>query len=110
MITKKFGIDFTSNSGGALTLYPEYVLNDDSVNLQDIDWENPQVRTHENGWVVKGEIHENYYEWVNEFEAIHPKFGRVWGDFENEVYADSEEGFENFYKEFPPHEWDYADI
>ena len=62
------------------------------------------------GWVISGEIHEDYYEWVNEFEAIHPDLGRVWGNFENVVYADSQEAFEHFYKNHTPSEWDYWDI
>ena len=62
------------------------------------------------GWTIKGDVHEDYFEWVNEFEAFHPDFGRVWGDFENEVYADSEEAFEHFYENHPPEYWDYWDI
>jgi len=62
------------------------------------------------GWTIQGDIHEDYYEWVNEFEAFHPFFGKVWGNFEDEVYADSEEAFEDFYKNHPPNEWDYWDI
>jgi len=62
------------------------------------------------GWNIQGAIHEDYYEWVNEFEAVHSFFGKVWGDFESEVYADSEEAFEDFYKNHPPQEWDYWDI
>jgi len=64
----------------------------------------------DSGWTVTGEIHEDYFEWVNEFEAHHPDFGRVWGDFENEVYADSKEAFEHFYENHSPCEWDYWDI
>ena len=93
MITKKFNKDFYSN-GGALTLRPDYVL------------ESP----HKNGWTIEGKILEDYYEWVNDFEAFHPVFGRVWGNFESEVHADSEEGFNNFYNNFPPEDWDYGDI
>lgn len=36
--------------------------------------------------------------------------GKVWGDFEYIVYADSEEAYEDFYKNHPPEEWDYWDI
>jgi hypothetical protein len=34
----------------------------------------------------------------------------VWGDFEKEVYADSEEAFADFYAKHEPHAWDYWDI
>jgi hypothetical protein len=63
-----------------------------------------------NGWVVTGEVHEDYYEWVNYFEANHPSFGRVWGDFESEVHADSQEAYDDFIKNFQPESWDYHDI
>ena len=103
MITKRAGIDFVYSSETALTLPPEYVL-DTGLAVGEFS------KTHDNGWTIIANIREDYYYWVNEFEAIHPKFGRVWGDFEKEVYADTEEGFENFYKDFPPEAWDYADI
>lgn len=64
----------------------------------------------ESGWKIEGHIHEDYYEWVNDFQATHPYFGKVWGDFEDEVHADSEEAFEHFYRHHPPELWDYWDI
>ena len=69
-----------------------------------------EIGTHDDGWAITGEIHEDYYEWVNEFEATHPIYGRVWGDFENKVFADSEEGYADFYAKHSPFEWDYWDI
>lgn len=96
MVTKKNAIDFgpkRCSSHDALTL-PTSAIGG----------------THESGWSISGEIHEDYYEWVNEFEAVHPVYGRVWGDFDSEVFADSEEGFQDFYKNHPPDEWDYWDI
>lgn len=66
--------------------------------------------TQPSGWTITGEIHEDYYEWVNEFEATHPDFGRVWGDFEKEVFADSQEAYDHFFAQHPPKEWDYFDI
>ena len=68
------------------------------------------IGDNESGWKVSGDIQEDYYEWVNEFEAIHEKFGKVWGDFEKTVYADSKEGYNNFMENHPPEEWDYGDI
>lgn len=56
------------------------------------------------------QIHEDWYLWVNKFEATHSIYGRVWGDFEDEVFADSEDGLNHFIKNHPPEEWDYADI
>ena len=94
MIVKVYGVDFQSNNAcaPALTLDPE------------------DVGSHEDGWVIEGEVHEDYFEWVNYFEANHPVFGRVWGDFEDKVYADSEEGFKHFYEHHTPTAWDYWDI
>lgn len=105
MVTKSFGIDFFSE-GGALTLSPS-VVEDNNVELPDyVEF----TKTHENGWTITAFISENYYRWVNEFSAVHPVFGNVWGDFQNFVYADSEEGFQDFYNKFPPNEGDYHDI
>ena len=102
MITKKYGIDFKSE-GGALTLNPEEVTNGDEDN-------GIHTKEHKDGWIITGEIHEDYYTWVNKFKAEHPTFGKVWGNFEEEVYADSEEGFQDFYSKHKPREWDYGDI
>ena len=62
------------------------------------------------GWTIEGQVHEDYYEWVNDFEAEHPKLGKVWGNFESTVYADSEEAYNHFIKNHPPENWDYQDI
>jgi hypothetical protein len=84
----------------------QYDYEDHFANTLDPE----DIGTHPDGWTVSGEINEDYFEWVNEFEASHPRYGRVWGDFEYEVHADSEEGFNDFVKYHPPHEWDYWDI
>jgi hypothetical protein len=64
----------------------------------------------ESGWTITGETHNDYYSWVNYFEATHPKYGWVRGDFEREVIAESENGFNHFIKFHQPEEWDYWDI
>lgn len=96
--TGVFGKDFTS-SGGALTLDIAYVNTDTNEFFHN-----------KSGWFIKGKIMEDYYEWVNAFEAWHPKFGWVIGDFENEVKASTKKGFDHFYKNHTPTEWDYWDI
>ena len=68
------------------------------------------VGKHDNGWEVSAEIHEDYYEWVNFFEAYNPKFGSVWGDFEDVVFASSKTAYNDFLKYFQPQQWDYDDI
>jgi hypothetical protein len=97
---KKFSLDFPHQ---ARTLDP-FVVSD--VKYADGEHE----LTHDNDWTVKAVIHEDYYYWINDFKANHPKFGRVWGNFEDIVYADSEDGYNEFLKEFPYTEWDYWDI
>ena len=36
------------------------------------------IGKNESGWEITGEIHEDYYEWVNDFEATHSQYGKVW--------------------------------
>lgn len=111
-VVKKLGVDFNLMAGtSALTLSADQVCavyppkgTDPSVDSRD------HSRTHDSGWTITGEIKEDYYTWVNEFTAVHPTFGKVWGDFEIEVFADSEEAYSHFYTHHPPHAWDYQDI
>ena len=102
-ITKRFGVDFHS-TGGALTLPPDAVTNDASVMTGE------HSKRHDSGWTITGEVHEDWYVWVNEFYAIHDQYGRIEGDFEDEVTAESEEAFANFWKHHEPETWDYWDI
>ena len=83
------------NPHGALTLSTEY------------------IGKHENGWEIVADVHEDYYEWVNEFVAYKhnccpPMF--VAGDFEVAVVASSEKAYEEFLNIFHPEAWDYGDI
>lgn len=103
MIVKKFGVDFNS-SGGALTLKPDCVTDDDK------ETSGTHTRTHDSGWTITGEIHEDWHIWVNEFTATHPDLGTVYGDFENEVYATSEAAFAHFWHYHEPEAWTYWDI
>lgn len=99
MITKTFGNDFSS-FGGALTL--DYSL---------VDEDPTEWKQHSSGWKIKGEIREDYYAWVNEFEAIHESNGWVVsGDFERSVTATNEEAFQHFWENHEPNDWDYSDI
>jgi hypothetical protein len=111
MITKKLGVDFFVEeeqkkffSAAAYTLNPEEVLENHNRETGTF------VRVHPDGWIISGRIVEDYYYWVNDFEAIHPVYGRVWGNFEEEVYVDTEEGFQDFMNKHEPHAWDYYDI
>ena len=62
---------------------------------------------HENGWVVQGELeveceNDDDVPCVKNFQAHHPEYGRVWGSFSGEVYADSEAGYSDFVLNFEP--------
>lgn len=101
-VAKRFPVDFNS-PGGALTL--------NSGEICDTGAEGGHhSRTHPDGWTISGQIHEDYYVWVNDFEASHPTFGRIEGNFENMVFACSEEAFQDFYAKHKPEAWDYMDI
>ena len=101
MIKKVYGEDFIS-SGGALTLPAWEVCENPRPGIHE--------RSHDSGWVIKGKVVEDYYLWVNEFEAFHPQYGKVSGDFETEVVAESEAAFQHFWCNHKPEEWDYMDI
>ena len=101
-VIKRFGQDFNS-TGGALTLEPSEVTDTDAER-------GTYTRTHDSGWTITGDLHENYYVWVNDFKATHPELGCVEGNFEDEVKATSEEAFAHFYKHHTPLAWDYGDI
>ena len=67
-------------------------------------------RTHVDGWTISGSVCEDYFYWVNDFEACHPIFGRVAGNFEEKLVADSKEAYDAFYASHGPSIWDYGDI
>jgi len=96
----KFSEDYPSQ---ARTLPPESV-NDDENSTGKF------TKLHESGWEISGEIREDYYRWINDFQARHETFGSVWGNFEETVYFDFLEGYQHFLKHHPYKEWDYGDI
>ena len=64
----------------------------------------------DSGWTIEGQIHEDYYTWVCQFTAIHPRYGRVQGSYETIITGYSTAGINHFMKSHPPHVWDYHDI
>lgn len=99
MITMKFKVP------SACTLNPEEVFGPN--HKSEVGY---SVFTHADGWTIGGVICEDYYMWVNYFEASHPDYGLVRGNFEDEVQAESLEAFEHFTRHHAPYEWDYGDI
>lgn len=91
--------------GMAQTLSVDYVTESDTR----VSDRRPS-RTHPSGWTISGEIQEDGFIWVSDFEASHPVYGRVWGNFESIVHADSEAGFKAFCAAHPFDVWDYVDI
>lgn len=104
MFQKQFDLNKEEYGSPARTLEPVEVLENHK------DETGQYSRTHPDKWTISGVIVEDYFYWVNDFEASHPIYGRVWGNFEDIVYADSEEGFQNFVANHPAYEWDYEDI
>jgi hypothetical protein len=101
---KEFGKDFHS-IGGALTLKPREVYEG-----EDVRSIKNSSRTHSSGWTILGDVKEDYFVWVNDFKAEHPKLGIVFGNFEKMVKASSEDAFSHFIKHHTPVAWDYDDI
>jgi hypothetical protein len=101
---KPLSIVFSKNyPNQARTLPPDYV--------NDVKYSTGKfTKLHESDWEISGEIREDYFRWVNDFQARHETFGSVCGNFEKTVYFDSMEGYEHFLKHHPYKEWDYGDI
>lgn len=99
-ISKLFGKDFGSGDM-ALTLSPNEV--------SDAPFDTGHfVKKHQDGWTIEGFVlSDGERFWLNEFMATHSKYGNVYGDFEYEVIADTEEGFQDFYLKHCPETWDY---
>ena len=68
------------------------------------------TKTHASGWTISGKVRTDYFSWVNYFEAKHPLYGWIKGNFENTVEASSEKGYYHFYQHHTPRTWDYGDI
>lgn len=82
-----------------------------TLDADEVSWSHhTSMRAHEDGWVIRGDIQEDYYHWVNDFQAWHRTYGYVWGDFEDTVWADSKAGYDHFCTHHPVNHWDYGDI
>lgn len=103
-LQKQYHRKFKIQGSDARTLPVEYVSDGESFIGKNYQ------RTHDSGWTISGKVIEDRYLWVNEFQASHPVFGFVSGDFEKEIVASSKEAFDHFAKNHPYEEWDYGDI
>jgi hypothetical protein len=102
MYVKTFEKSFSSQ---AITLRPYEVYG--PCKKQASGWHQ---FTHSDGWTICGVVSEDYYLWVNDFDASHPTLGWVKGNFESEVRARSRKAYEDFVSKHEPHFWDYDDI
>lgn len=116
-ITKTFDKDFSHLFGEyhyskALTLSVTAVMGIPNCVETGLVFDRDTVYSyiHDSGWTISGKLRADWFIWVNDFEASHPKYGRVWGNFEKEVHADSEDGFNDFWTHHQPKAWDYGDI
>lgn len=97
-------VDYVFIQSMAITLEPEQVCENHSCQTGE------HSRTHADGWTIRGDIFEDYCYWVNDFEAEHPIYGKVCGNFEEKVWASSKKAFKHFYEHHAPTVWDYHDI
>jgi hypothetical protein len=104
-IIKIAGIDYLYDDEYALSLDVKEVAKDSNTIHGKI-----YSRVHGDSWRITGEVIEDHFAWVGYFEAEHPKFGDVWGNFDDKVYADSEDAFKNFYKKHKPYSWNPEEI
>ena len=68
------------------------------------------IRTHSSGWTIEGYIKEDWYIWIDIFTAYHPLYGKIEGDLNKEIIADSEEAYNHFIKNHPFKYWCPGDI
>jgi len=68
------------------------------------------LTTHESGWTIEGEVKDDGLLWVEEFTATHSLYGKVWGDYDEKLHADSKIGLKHFIKNHPPKLFDFWEI
>lgn len=51
----------------------------------------------QSGWNLSGDINEDYYRWVSDFEATHSKYGKVRGNLEEGILLHFRESIETVY-------------
>lgn len=71
-------------------------------------------KTHPDGWTIRATVHEDYYRWIEVFEASHSLHGRVWRGAEdienNTVKASSKNAYELFVANHPFSQFCAGDI
>ena len=62
------------------------------------------------GWTIGGVIHADWVVWVSKFQASHPQYGTVRGDFAVRVEASSQAAYDHFVHHHRPRTFEDADI
>lgn len=65
---------------------------------------------HASGWTIRAKIHNDWYSWIQNFEAQHPIFGDLKGDFNDKVECTDKNAFFHFIKYHTPIIFDMYDI
>jgi hypothetical protein len=113
MLSKKFTPDFKSQARtlDPLEVFDGYIFHGcGAKNVTIPDRDKIYTRTHESGWTICAEIKEDWFEWIDDFEASHPIYGKLYGTFEYEVFYETDDALDHFMKHHPFEEWDYYDI
>lgn len=101
----KFAHSFTPSEGEFLVLWGSVVTSAKNFEYRAYS------KKHSNGWTVCAIPHEDYYVWVNNFIATHPKLGVVCGNYEKPyLSATNLTAFDDFVANFAPRSFDYDDI
>jgi len=100
--------------------YDIYTCQDSKSIEIDTDEELPHVRTtysrrmkeynknriykkkHPSGWKISAKINEDYILFISDFKASHPHYGKLYGDYDKIIYAESDEAYNHFIENHPP--------
>jgi hypothetical protein len=106
------GLEIEPYSGNlAYTLSTSEVSYIQDFNTYNGPFDKPFRRGHPSGWWIWApKIHFDAYTWVEEFQAWHHDYGYVWGNCQKTVYAASMAGYEHFFTNHTPEEWNMGDI
>jgi hypothetical protein len=81
------------------------IILDPSLAMTYDTWVANRIYTkqHNNGWIISATItNDGKNKWIDHFEARHPKYGTVVGDFNKQVVSKTKPAFEDFVKSFLP--------
>jgi hypothetical protein len=94
----------------ASEVYPGTVPRGDWVRYPDLSAKDTSYsKTHTDGWTIEGQIHNDWYSWVVDFEAVHPVHGTI-QRVGNTIVGPSKEVVDKFLADHRLEEFDYWDI